>query len=175
MKKRVVVTGLIAVALVGAAIAVPTIAKEAKGGEAVAERSIHHESAAGVETTLTFDSSILQLDDVTPGDWFTGSGQDFFFFDYTPEVDAGTIHLASSVLDGALQGAGILAVVPLAALPGVGQVPVSGYLAVGLLFSGFSLMAPWASAQASPCRFKPARWSRPGRSISSPRWVEVPW
>ena len=54
----------------------------------------------GVEVKLAFDPFLLQLDAITPGPWYTGTGQDFFFFDYTTLVPAGTIHFASSVLSG---------------------------------------------------------------------------
>jgi hypothetical protein len=54
----------------------------------------------GVETALTFDPDLLRLDDVTPGPWFTGSGRQFFFFDYTDLEAQGNVHVASSILDG---------------------------------------------------------------------------
>jgi putative ABC transport system permease protein len=41
----------------------------------------------------------------------------------------------------------ILVCIPLSLLPGVAGIPVPGYLAILLLFIGFSLMAPWMLAQ----------------------------
>jgi hypothetical protein len=64
----------------------------------------------GVETALTFDPALLRLDDVTPGPWFTGAGQDFFFFDYTDLEAQGNIHVASSILDGTRDQDGVFAV-----------------------------------------------------------------
>lgn len=53
----------------------------------------------GVEVTITFDPALVRLDSITPGAWYTGSGQDFFFWDYTiPYTYA--IHFASAMLDG---------------------------------------------------------------------------
>lgn len=54
----------------------------------------------GVEVMLAFDPVLLQLNAVTPGPWYSGTGQDFFFFDYTSVDPPGMIHFASSVLDG---------------------------------------------------------------------------
>ncbi len=50
--------------------------------------------------------------------------------------------------------AGLLLVGPLAQLPGIGGVPLSGYLASLLLFAGFALMAPWLLQQTG-------RWLHP--------------
>lgn len=58
------------------------------------------QSVKGVEVKLAYDPFLLQLDAITPGPWYTGTGQDFFFFDYTPLEPQGVIHFASSVLDG---------------------------------------------------------------------------
>jgi len=41
----------------------------------------------------------------------------------------------------------ILVCIPLSLLPGVAGIPVPGYLAIVLLFIGFSLMSPWMLAQ----------------------------
>ena len=77
----------------------------------------------GIETALTFDSSFLQLDDVTPGPWFTGSGQTFYFFDYTDIEPQGNIHFACSVLDGTIAADGVLATLHFTAT-GSGTSPV---------------------------------------------------
>lgn len=54
----------------------------------------------GVEAVLDFDPLLLHLDAVTPGPWYTGTGQDFFFFDYAALDPQGFIHFASTVLEG---------------------------------------------------------------------------
>jgi hypothetical protein len=77
----------------------------------------------GVETRLTFDPAILQLDDVTPGSWFTGSGLDFFFYDYTDNEPQGNIHIASSVLEGTLNTDDVFAVLHFTGV-GIGTSPV---------------------------------------------------
>jgi hypothetical protein len=58
------------------------------------------QAVKGVEVKLAYDPFLLQLDSVTPGPWYTGTGLDFFFFDYTPVDAPGTVHFASSVLSG---------------------------------------------------------------------------
>ncbi len=57
------------------------------------------QSVKAVEVILEFDPSLLQLDAITPGPWFTGTGLAFFFFDYTGIDPEGVIHFAGSVLD----------------------------------------------------------------------------
>ena len=64
----------------------------------------------GVETALTFDPAILRLDEVTPGPWFTGSGNQYFFYDYTDIEPQGNIHVATSILDGTIDQDGVFAV-----------------------------------------------------------------
>jgi len=54
----------------------------------------------GVEVVLTFDPLLLNLDAISPGPFYMGYGGDFYFYDYTPIIPQGTIHFASSVLDG---------------------------------------------------------------------------
>jgi len=54
----------------------------------------------GVEAVLAFDPLLLHLDAITAGPWYTDSGQDYFFFDYTDVDPEGVIHFASSILDG---------------------------------------------------------------------------
>jgi len=54
----------------------------------------------GVEAVLAFDPFLLHLDAITAGPWYTDSGQDYFFFDYTDVDPEGVIHFASSILDG---------------------------------------------------------------------------
>lgn len=57
------------------------------------------QSVKGVEVILEFDSSLLHLDAITPGPWFTGTGLAFFFFDYTGVGPEGELRFAGSVLD----------------------------------------------------------------------------
>jgi hypothetical protein len=77
----------------------------------------------GVETTLAFDPFLLTLDAITPGPWYTGTGLDYFFFDYTAIEPQGTIHFASSVLDGSNNQSLTIAVCHFTAL-GFGSTPV---------------------------------------------------
>ena len=77
----------------------------------------------GVETTLSFDPFLLQLDAITPGPWFTGTGLDYYFFDYTAIEPQGTIHFASSVLEGTNNQSLTIAVCHFTAL-GFGSTPV---------------------------------------------------
>jgi|GEM_PF-1767547 len=81
------------------------------------------ESVKGVEVKLAFDPFLLQLDAITPGPWYTGTGLDFFFFDYTPLDPQGTIHFASSVLSGSNDQSLTIAVCHFTAL-GFGATPV---------------------------------------------------
>ena len=54
----------------------------------------------GVEVVLAFDPFLLHLDAITPGPWYTGTGLSYFFYDYSDDDPAGTIHFASSILEG---------------------------------------------------------------------------
>jgi len=62
----------------------------------------------GVEVTVTFDPALVVLDSITPGPWYTASGQDFFFWDYTTPFTY-AIHFASAMLDGTNSADGIIA------------------------------------------------------------------
>ncbi len=65
-------------------------------------------SIKGIETIVTFDPALVSLDSITAGPWFTDSGQDYFFWDYTiPFTYA--IHFASAMLDGTNSADGIIA------------------------------------------------------------------
>ena len=77
----------------------------------------------GVEAILAFDPFLLQLTAITPGPWFTGTGLDYYFFDYTPIDPAGIIHFASSVLDGTNDQSLTIATCHFTAL-GFGSTPV---------------------------------------------------
>lgn len=81
------------------------------------------QSVKGVESVLAFDPFLLRLDAVTPGPWYTGTGQDFYFFDYTSIEPQGTIHFASSVLSGTNDQSLTIAVCHFTAL-GFGSTPV---------------------------------------------------
>ncbi len=65
-------------------------------------------SVKGVEAIVSFDTALVTLESITPGPWYTASGQDFFFWDYTtPTSD--TIHFASAMLDGSRNADDIIA------------------------------------------------------------------
>ena len=68
------------------------------------------ESVKGIELSVTYDPSLVQLNSITAGAWYSDSGQSYYFFDYTNIDPPGTIHFASAVLDGALGGSDALAV-----------------------------------------------------------------
>ncbi len=53
----------------------------------------------GVECIITFDSALVSLESITPGPWYSESGQEFFFWDYT-EPGTSVLHFASAMLDG---------------------------------------------------------------------------
>lgn len=77
----------------------------------------------GVEVALTFDPLLLNLDAITPGPWYTGYGRDFYFYDYTDFIPQGTIHFASSVLEGTNDQSSTIAVCHFTAL-GYGLTPL---------------------------------------------------
>ena len=81
------------------------------------------QAVKGVEAILAFDPFLLQLTAITPGPWFTGTGLDYYFFDYTPIDPPGTIHFASSVLDGTNDQSLTIATCHFTAL-GFGSTPV---------------------------------------------------
>lgn len=81
------------------------------------------QAVKGVEVVLAFDPFLLQLDSIDPGPWYTGTGQDYFFFDYTDVDPLGTIHFSSSVLDGTNDESLTIAVCHFTAL-GFGTTPV---------------------------------------------------
>jgi len=62
----------------------------------------------GVESLITFDPAMVKLDSITPGPWYTDSGQNFFFWDYTTPFTY-AIHFASAMLDGTNNSDGIIA------------------------------------------------------------------
>lgn len=76
----------------------------------------------GVEVSLEFDETIVQLDGIDAGDWFTTSGLDWFFWDYTtPGTD--TIHFTGALLDEGRVANGVIAVCRFTAI-GLGVCPV---------------------------------------------------
>ncbi len=77
----------------------------------------------GVEVVLTFDPLLLNLEAISPGPWYTEYGQDFYFFDYTSVVPQGTIHFASSVLEGTNDQSSTIAVCHFTA-SGYGMTPL---------------------------------------------------
>jgi len=63
----------------------------------------------GLESTILFNPALVRLDSITPGPWFTDSGQAFYFYDYaSPGV--GEIHFAAALLDGSQVADGSLAI-----------------------------------------------------------------
>ncbi len=52
----------------------------------------------GVECIITFDSALVSLESITPGPWYSESGQELFFGDYT-EPGTSVLHFASAMLD----------------------------------------------------------------------------
>jgi len=81
------------------------------------------EAVKGVEVVLAFDPFLLHLDAITPGPWYTGTGLSFFFYDYSDDDPAGTIHFASSILDGTNDQSLTIAVCHFSAY-GFGSTPV---------------------------------------------------
>ena len=81
------------------------------------------QAVKGVEVVLAFDPFLLQLDSIDAGPWYTGTGQDYFFFDYTDVDPQGIIHFSSSVLDGTNDESLTIAVCQFIAL-GFGSTPV---------------------------------------------------
>ena len=76
----------------------------------------------GLETVITFDHALVQLDSITPGPWFTGAPGEYFFWDFT-SPGTGVIHFAGSLLDGTSDANGVLATCHFSAL-GFGQTPL---------------------------------------------------
>jgi len=81
------------------------------------------QAVKGVEVVLAFDPFLLQLDYIEAGPWYTGTGQNYFFFDYTDVDPQGLIHFSSSVLDGSNDESLTIAVCHFTAL-GFGFTPV---------------------------------------------------
>lgn len=71
----------------------------------------------GLHVSIQFDNAIVQLNRIDPGTWFTTSGVDYFFWDYT---HSGTelIHFAASRLGSASTTGGQVAVMHFTALMG---------------------------------------------------------
>lgn len=71
-----------------------------------------HLGVKGVDAEIAFDPAVVALDSVTPGDWFAGSGLDYFFYDYTldPPDPAASIRFSAAFLDGQRTEAGEVAV-----------------------------------------------------------------
>ena len=69
----------------------------------------------GAEIAVSFDGAIVRLNAITAGDWFTASGQNYYFHDYTTP-GAGTIHFAAALLGDDRVADGTLAVCHFTAL-----------------------------------------------------------
>ena len=80
------------------------------------------EDVQGVEISMTFDETIVQLEEILPGDWFTSSGLEYFFWDYTtPGTD--TIHFTGALLHEGRVANGVLGICNFTAIA-VGVSPV---------------------------------------------------
>ncbi len=77
----------------------------------------------GVEVVLAFDPFLLNLDAISPGPFYMGYDGDFYFYDYTSVVPQGTIHFASSVLEGTNDQSATIAICHFTAL-GFGLTPL---------------------------------------------------
>ena len=74
-----------------------------------------YEEVQGVEVVMTFDPVIVRLDGIAPGDWFTDSGQAYFFWDHTtPGTD--TIHFTGALLDQGQVANGVIGICTFEAL-----------------------------------------------------------
>lgn len=62
----------------------------------------------GVEAIIRFDPALVQLDSITPGPWFTGSGSPFTFRDESRPGN-GRIHFTGALLEGGGSGDAALA------------------------------------------------------------------
>jgi hypothetical protein len=76
----------------------------------------------GTEIAVTFDESIVRLNGITAGNWYTASGQNYYFHDYTT-LGTSTIHFAAALLGDDRVADGTLAVCHFTAL-GVGVSPL---------------------------------------------------
>jgi len=84
----------------------------------------------GIEAQIDFDPTVVRLDSITAGAWFTGSGEDFFFSDHTPEPPdtATSIHFDAALLGAAAADSGRLAICHFQALA-AGEIPLTWSLA----------------------------------------------
>jgi len=76
----------------------------------------------GVEIAMTFDNTIVRLDGIDEGDWFSDSGLEHFFFDYTT-AGTDTIHFTGALLHEGRTADGVLGICNFTALA-VGVSPV---------------------------------------------------
>jgi len=78
-----------------------------------------YQDVMGVEVELTFDETIVQLDQITIGDWFTSPGREYFFWDYTtPGTDR--IHFTGALFDEGQVANGVLGICHFSVLsPGI--------------------------------------------------------
>lgn len=69
----------------------------------------------GVEISMTFDNTIVHLNGIAAGDWFTSSGLEYFFWDYTtPGTD--TIHFTGALLHQGQVANGVIGICSFTAL-----------------------------------------------------------
>jgi len=70
----------------------------------------------GLEVSVNYDPTLVRLDAITAGPWYTGGDQAFFFFDHTSTAPDGVIHFDGVFLEGTLSGAADLAICHFTAL-----------------------------------------------------------
>ncbi len=63
----------------------------------------------GVECNITFDPYLVALESIAAGPWYTDSGREYFFWDYTTPSSV-TIHFASAMLEGTSNADGAIAI-----------------------------------------------------------------
>jgi hypothetical protein len=77
----------------------------------------------GMSIILTYNPAIVRLNHISPGQWITSSGLNFYFHDHTPVADPNQISFDMAFLDGPLAGTGEVAVCFFTAIQ-VGQSPL---------------------------------------------------
>ena len=80
----------------------------------------------GLEISLSFDPLLVRLEGIDPGDWFTGGGAEWFFWDYThPGTEL--IHFTGSRLGSASSAGGPVGICRFTALePGISPLDFLG-------------------------------------------------
>ncbi len=65
----------------------------------------------GLEISIGFDPDVVELMGIQPGPWFTESGLEFFFYDYSQDAPqpADAVHFSAAFLNGEIAGEGVIA------------------------------------------------------------------